>query len=99
MIAPKDCQNMAEIRAEIDGLDRQIIARLGQRFKYVQAAAAFKNNIQEVQAQDRFNTMLQQRRAWAEIEGLDADVIEKLYRDLVTYFINAELQHWQTEPS
>ena len=34
---PKDCNNIQDIRTEIDKLDRQIIALIGQRFKYVQA--------------------------------------------------------------
>ncbi|MGB7415894.1 MAG: isochorismate lyase [Thermosynechococcaceae cyanobacterium] len=97
MVAPQDCQNMTEIRAEIDALDRQIIAQLGQRFAYVKAAAPFKTSVKDVQAQERFDAMLLQRRTWAEAEGLDANVIEKMYRDLVTYFIEAELQHWQTD--
>jgi len=37
--------------------------------------------------------MLQERRIWAENEGLNPDVIEKLYRDLVSYFIEEELKH------
>lgn len=39
--------------------------------------------------------MLQQRRVWAEENNLDPDIVEKLYRDLVDYFINQELQHWK----
>ncbi|PZD75475.1 Isochorismate pyruvate lyase [Acaryochloris thomasi RCC1774] len=99
MVAPHNCENMSDIRAEIDALDRQIIALLGQRFEYVKAAAPFKSSAKDVRAQERFDTMLQQRRIWAETEGLEADVIEKMYRDLVTYFIEAELQHWRSELS
>lgn len=88
---------MADIRAEIDALDRQIITQLGQRFEYVKAAASLKTSAKDVQAQERFDAMLQQRRHWAEAEGLDADVIEKMYRDLVTYFIKAELKHWRSD--
>ena len=39
--------------------------------------------------------MLQQRRVWAEEEGLNPDVIEKIYRDLVTYFIDEEMSRWK----
>jgi isochorismate pyruvate lyase len=39
--------------------------------------------------------MLQQRRVWAEDARLNPDVIEKLYRDLVNYFIDEEMKHWQ----
>ena len=40
--------------------------------------------------------MLAQRRQWAENAGLEPDVIEQLYRNLVQYFINAELDHWRS---
>ena len=40
--------------------------------------------------------MLEQRRIWAQEDGLNPDVIEKIYRDLITYFIEEELNHWQS---
>lgn len=95
MKTPDDCQNMADIRAEIDQLDRQVIALLGQRFAYVKAASKFKTSATDVKAPERVQAMLQQRRIWAEEAGLSADVIEKLYRDLVTYFVEEEMKRWQ----
>ena len=86
---------MADIRAEIDRLDRQVIALLGQRYAYVKAAAKFKTSETAVQAPDRVQTMLQQRRIWAEAEGLNGDAIETLYRNLVNHFIAEELNHWR----
>ena len=46
-------------------------------------------------APERFAAMLQMRRQWADEEGLDPDVVEKLYRDLVKYFISEEMVHWK----
>ena len=95
MKTPDECEQMSEIRAEIDRLDRQVIALLSQRFSYVKAAAKFKTSETGVRAPERFQAMLQQRRAWAEEEGLNSDAIEKMYRDLVTHFIDEEMKHWQ----
>ena len=92
---PKDCNNIQNIRTEIDNLDRQIIALIGQRFKYVQAAAKFKTSETSVKAPERFKSMLEQRRIWAAQENLNPDVIENIYRDLVKYFINEELADWK----
>ena len=39
--------------------------------------------------------MLVARRAWAEEAGLDPDIVEKLYRDLIAYFIGRETEHWK----
>jgi isochorismate pyruvate lyase len=99
MKTPDECENMLDIRAEIDRLDRQIIALLGQRFAYVKAASKFKTSQASVKAPERFERMLKQHRVWADEEGLDADVIEKMYRDLVNYFINEEMKHWQQSES
>ena len=97
MKAPNECLNMQEIRAEIDAIDRQIINTFANRFEYVKAASKFKTSETSVKAPERFKSMLQQRRIWAEEEGLNPDVIEKLYQDLVNYFIEEELKHWQAK--
>jgi isochorismate pyruvate lyase len=93
---PEDCENLADIRQEIDRLDREIITKLSQRYNYVKAASKFKTSETSVKAPERFKSMLETRRNWAESEGLNPDVIEKMYRDLVEYFIQEELQHWSS---
>lgn len=95
MRTPDECENMLDIRAGIDQLDRHIIALLGQRFAFVKTASKFKTSETDVKAPDRFQAMLKERRVWADEEGLNADVIEKMYRDLVNYFIAEEMKHWQ----
>ena len=81
---------MTEIRAEIDRLDLQTIALIGERFGYVKAASRFKSSVSAVAAPERFASMLIQRRIWAAEVGLDPDAIETLYRNLVTHFIEVE---------
>ena len=97
MKQPNECSNMTEIRAEIDTLDRQVIALLGQRFQYVKAAAKFKTSATGVKAPERFQAMLKQRHQWAEEEGLSGEAIAKLYEDLVNHFIAEEMNHWQQQ--
>lgn len=97
MITPDECSNIQQIRACIDQIYQQIISDLGKRYAYVIAAAKFKTSEKSVKAPGRFNAILLQRRAWAQEAGLNPDIIEKLYRDLVNYFINEELQRWQSK--
>lgn len=97
MPAPEDCQSLADVRAAIDGIDRDVIALLGRRFEYVKAAARFKRSPDEVQAVERQRAMLVDRRAWAAAAGLDPDVVEQMYRDLVRYFAAQELDHWRAD--
>jgi isochorismate pyruvate lyase len=94
MKKPKDCLDMKEIREMIDIIDKGIISQLGLRYEYVKAAAQFKTNEQAVKAPERFAAMLSQRRQWAEENNLNPDIIEKVYHDLVNYFISQELQHF-----
>jgi isochorismate pyruvate lyase len=92
-----ECENMSDIRAEIDGLDRQIVYLIGQRYAYVKAAAKFKTSETAVKAPQRFKSMLLTRREWAIEEGLNPDAIEKMYTDLVKHFIEEEMQHWKNQ--
>ncbi|MEG3840500.1 isochorismate lyase [Microcoleus sp. herbarium14] len=94
---PDECANIHEVREEIDIIDREVIDALSKRFKYVVAAARFKTSEASVRAPDRFYAMLQQRREWALQSGLNPDVVENLYRDLVNYYIEEELKHYKSE--
>jgi isochorismate pyruvate lyase len=90
-----NCENIAEIRTEIDAIDREIVGLIGRRFEYVKAASKLKTSETSVKAPERFKAMLAQRRVWASEEGLNADAIEKLFNDLVTHFIEEEMKHWK----
>ncbi len=94
MKAPHECSSLGEVRTEIDRIDQQIITALGERFAYVKAAAAFKATTADVAAPDRVTAMIEQRRAWASEQGLSPDVIDHIYRELVTYFTSEEARHW-----
>ncbi|NSL85802.1 isochorismate lyase [Chitinophaga solisilvae] len=97
MKLPEACESMEDIRTEIDRIDQTVIQLLGERYRYVQAAAAFKKDTAAVKAPARFEAMLVKRREWAVAAGLSPDVIEKMYTDLVNYFIAEELKHWQSK--
>ena len=95
MKTPTDCNSLTDVRSAIDQVDEQIIALLGLRGDYVRSAARFKSSEAEVAAPERQAAMLQVRRGWARREKLDPDFIERLYRDMVGYFIDREMEHWK----
>ena len=95
MKKPEDCQNIEDVRKAIDSLDREIVGLIGRRGRYVEAAARFKTGEESVRAPERQRKMLEERRQWAIEESLDPDVIEKLYKDLVSYFVNREMEDWE----
>src|SRR5262245_32386201 len=91
---PDECSSLEEVRHEIDRIDRELIASLGRRARYVRAAARFKASEQDVAAPERRAAMMVDRRAWAAEAGLDPDVLEDVYQRLIAYFVRRELEHW-----
>jgi isochorismate pyruvate lyase len=41
---PEECESIEEVRRSIDALDREVIARIGLRARYVEAAARTPEN-------------------------------------------------------
>ena len=96
MKKPDECQNIQDIRNEIDWLDHEIITAMGRRRPYIRAASKFKADEAGVRAPDRVSSMLKQRRLWAMEEGLDPDLVERIFTDLVNYFIGEELNYFKS---
>ncbi len=92
ILAPDHCTSLDDVRRAIDHLDREVVALLGQRFQYVQAATRFKRTSEEAHAADRVRAVLNQRREWAEAEGLEPGLIEEMYANLIAYFVHAEVE-------
>jgi isochorismate pyruvate lyase len=97
MRKPGECTSIEDIRAEIDRIDQRIVALIGERAGYVKAAAKFKTSVADVKGAERLEAMLSLRRIWAQTEGVDPDMIEKLYRDMVNHFIEQEMAYWEQE--
>lgn len=88
---PADCKNIEEVRAIIDDIDKAIINLLGERQNCVKEIVRFKKTSDEVVAKTRQQTLYAERRAWAESNGLSADLIENMYKMLVEHNIQHEL--------
>jgi len=92
-----ECENIGEIRKEIDRIDRSIISRIAERAEYVAAAAKYKKSGDEVKAADRVKTMIAARREWAAARGCAPDFIEDLFRGIVSFFVAEEMKKWKKE--
>jgi isochorismate pyruvate lyase len=95
MKTPTSCQSLEDVRSEIDRIDAQVLVLLRQRADYVRVASGFKTSRSGVEARDRQQSMLQDRRSWAEREGLDPDFAERLFRDVVAHFVAREMEQWE----
>jgi isochorismate pyruvate lyase len=91
IIPGPDCTTMAEVRAGVDQVDRDLIALLRRRFDYMDAAARIKPTRGAVRDEARKAQVIANAREGAHAAGLPADAIADLWNDLVEASIAYEL--------
>jgi isochorismate pyruvate lyase len=74
---------LAEIRAAIDALDREIVRLLAERLRWTRDAARFKADEAEVAAPARVEEVVARVMALAAERGLPAEIVEPVYRALI----------------
>ena len=86
------CSSLEEVRSNIDRIDNEIIKLIAERGNYVIQASKFKKNEAGVKAPDRVEAVIAKVRKKAEEYG--ADMVEALYREMISRFVNMELQEF-----
>ncbi|MBD9396580.1 MULTISPECIES: chorismate mutase [unclassified Pseudomonas] len=86
------CKSIEEVREQIDGIDREIVALLARRGGFVTQAAAFKKTTTDVRAPARVEQVIAKVRGMAEETGASPDVVESVYRAMIAAFIEEELK-------
>ena len=89
-----ECTTMAEVRAGVDALDREIVALLRRRFDYMEAAARIKPERAAVRDEARKRQVIAQAAAAAEAAGLPAPAIAAMWETLVEASIAYELEKY-----
>jgi len=88
---PKDCHSMFMLRDEIDALDRQLVELLAVRSTYIDRAIELKqDNGWPARIPTRVEDVVSKVRAEALKQDLDADLVEKLWRQLIEWSIARE---------
>ena len=82
---------MAEVRAGVDQVDRELIALLARRFAYMDAAACIKAERSAVRDEARKAQVIANARAAAEAAGLPDAAIADLWDRLVEASIAYEM--------
>ena len=91
MKAPQDCANMAELRVEIDALDRQLVALLAQRATYIDRAAELKPaEGLPARIDERVEDVVAKVRITAQEAGFDPDLAEAIWRRMIDWSIARE---------
>ena len=91
MKAVENCNSIEEVRTNIDRIDRQIVALLGERGGYVKQAARFKKTTDDVKAPQRVEQVISRVTALSRELGANPFVTEQVYRAMISAFISAEL--------
>lgn len=86
------CTSLEQIRSHIDQIDSQLVELIARRGAYVQQAAAFKRNVQEVAAPQRVEQVIDKVRRLALAHQADPTVVEATWRAMIAAFIHAEQQ-------
>lgn len=90
-VKPADCRTMAEVRRGVDRLDEEIAALLGERFRYMDAAARIKPDRAAVRDEARKAEVIANARRLAAAHDVPDAAIHALYEGLVEASIAYEL--------
>ena len=93
-IQPELCATMAQVRAGVDALDRQLVALLAVRQRYMDAAARIKPDRAAVRDPARVEEVVTRVRAAATQAGLSPEIAEPVWRTLIERCIRYELEVW-----
>ena len=94
VVPPEACIAMAEVRAGVDALDRELVGLLAVRQRYMDAAARIKTDRGRVYDADRIEDVVAKVKACARQAGLSDAIAEPLWRVLVDLCIAYELDQW-----
>jgi len=83
IVDPEACTSMTEIRAGIDALDREIVALLAARMRYIEAAARVKTARVAVRDEARKADVIAKACAAADAHGLSRAHVAAIYELLV----------------
>ena len=93
------CASLAEVRGNIDRIDRAIVALMAERGQYVAEAGRFKADPAAVSAPARVEAIIAKVRGLAREDGLAESVAERSYRAMIAAFEDYEREEWSRRNS
>lgn len=87
---PADCETKDDVRAEIDRIDRALLALFAERHRYVTRMAQIKTDPHEAYDPQRIEAVIGRQRQRAAELDLDEDQAELIWRTLINWNINYE---------
>lgn len=89
------CKDLKELRSNIDRIDREIVRLIAERSQFVEQAAIFKDDETVIREPNRIKVVINNVRAHAQEFGVDQDIVERVYREMIDSFIDLELKEYR----
>lgn len=91
--------SLEEARAEIDLVDSQIVDLIGIRTKLVEKVSTFKKDPESVRDTGREEEVLRRVRAIAAVKGAEPDMIDQIYRIMISRYVKMQKSRIQKKLS
>lgn len=91
----QNCNNIEEVRTNINNIDEEIVKLIAQRGHFVKQAAKFKKDTADVKAPKRVEEVISKVKNLAKTVGANEEVVENVYRTMIDSFINAEMKEFE----
>jgi isochorismate pyruvate lyase len=93
----KKCNSLQEVRNEIDKIDMQLVDLISERSHLIRQAAAFKNSVDEVKAEDRIDDIMQRVRKRAIELNINPNMISELFTIMINEMVETEISEFRND--
>jgi len=93
----KKCNSLQEVRDEIDKIDTLLVDLISERSHLIRQAAAFKNSVDEVKAEDRIDNIMQRVRKRAIELNINPNMISELFTIMIDEMVETEISEFRND--
>jgi isochorismate pyruvate lyase len=93
------CRSLAEIRDQIDRIDRELMTLMAERSGFVRRAAELKTKREEILDPARIDQVVAAAKRQAGKLGLDPATVEEAFRAMIERFIAFEYREFDRRQS
>jgi len=91
----KKCNSLQEVRDEIDKVDDNLVELISQRSHLIRQAAAFKNSVDEVKAEDRVDDIMQRVRKKGIELNINPNMLSELFNIMINEMVETEISEFR----
>ncbi|WP_304544810.1 chorismate mutase [Sulfurimonas microaerophilic] len=91
----KKCNSLQEVRDEIDVIDQQLVELISERSHLIRQAAAFKDTIEDVKAENRIDDIMQRVRKKAIDLNINPNMISELFQVMINEMVETEIAEFR----